>query len=295
MSTLDIPGFHTDDCSLFRCDYATLAQHMREAGIVADALIVDAPYSERTHKGHDDGAASANRVADWAAGRAARGLGDVKTKAAPRRAERSASLGAERREIEYAAWSADDVSEFVGVFDRQCEWMLSLTDHVLARSWEESMQANKMYVFAPIACVESGSRPRFLGDGPPNWSTSLVVARPSTKDFLTRWHAKRWAHGLAPKGAYVGGSERKPVPGGKPEWLMRAIVRDYTAPGDLVCDPCAGGGTTLVAALEEGRRAIGCEPDEDRYDIAVKRIANAKRPLPRMAVVKTEQLGLGGE
>lgn len=272
MSALDIPGFHTDDCSLVRCDYATLAAHMREAGIVADALIVDAPYSERTHKGHDDGTASANRVADWAAGRV---------------------LGAQRREIDYEAWTADDVSEFVSAFSRLTGWMLSLTDHVLAKSWEESMEAHALYTFAPIACVESGSRVRMLGDGPSNWSTQLIVSRPATKEFLIRWHAKRWTHGLAPKGAYVGGAEKKPVPGGKPLWLMRSIVRDYTALGDLVCDPCAGGGTTLVAALEEGRRAIGCEPDAGRYEIAVRRIREAKRPLPRMAVVKSEQLGLG--
>lgn len=296
MGALNIPGFHTDGCSLFRCDYATLAAHMREAGIVADALIVDAPYSERTHKGHDDGTASANRVADWATRRSERGTplrSGVKPGQEAARVARAELLGAQRREIEYSAWSADDVSEFVGAFDRQCEWMLSLTDHVLARSWEESMKAHALYTFAPIACVESGSRVRMLGDGPSNWSTQLVVARPSTQEFLSRWHAKRWAHGLAPKGAYVGGAEKKPVPGGKPEWLMRAIVRDYTAPGDLVCDPCAGGGTTLVAALEEGRRAIGCEPDAGRYEIAVKRIREARRPLPRMAVVKSEQLGLG--
>lgn len=48
---------------------------------------------------------------------------------------------------------------------------------------------------------------------------------------------------------------------GKPEWLMRALVRDYSRAGDLVCDPLAGYGTTLHAAIAEGRRAIGSERD----------------------------------
>jgi len=39
--------------------------------------------------------------------------------------------------------------------------------------------------------------------------------------------------------------------GGKPMWLMRALVRDYSRPGNLVCDPCAGGATTLIAAAIE--------------------------------------------
>lgn len=48
---------------------------------------------------------------------------------------------------------------------------------------------------------------------------------------------------------------------GKPPWLMRALVRDYSLPSDLVCDPVAGWGSTLRAALDEGRRAIGAEID----------------------------------
>lgn len=50
---------------------------------------------------------------------------------------------------------------------------------------------------------------------------------------------------------------------GKPSWLMRALVRDYSMPADLVCDPLAGWGSTLRAALDEGRRAIGAEIDPD--------------------------------
>ena len=32
-------------------------------------------------------------------------------------------------------------------------------------------------------------------------------------------------------------SSKRIVPGGKPTWLMRAIVGDYSRPGDLVVDP----------------------------------------------------------
>jgi len=66
--------------------------------------------------------------------------------------------------------------------------------------------------------------------------------------------------------------------GGKPLRLMRAIVRDYTRPGDIVCDPCAGGGTTLLAALTEGRGAVGAEMDPAHYEIARKRLAAGYTP-----------------
>jgi site-specific DNA-methyltransferase (adenine-specific) len=42
---------------------------------------------------------------------------------------------------------------------------------------------------------------------------------------------------------------------------MEEIVRDYSNPGDLVCDPMAGTGATLVAALQLGRDASGSDID----------------------------------
>ena len=233
--TLAIPGTHTERASLYHCDFATLAAAMREAGTVADALIVDAPYSERTHAGHDSAAETADNM---------------------------------ERAIEYVAWSDADVSRFVAAFDPLVRgWFCSITDHVLGASWESRLVERERYVFSPIACVESGSRVRALGDGPAQWSTWLIPARRRSREAAS-WGALR--------GAYVGGKERKPITGGKPLWLMRAIVGDYSRPGDLVLDPCAGGGTTLVAAVELGRRAIGCEPDAGRYAIAAKRILAAR-------------------
>jgi site-specific DNA-methyltransferase (adenine-specific) len=67
--------------------------------------------------------------------------------------------------------------------------------------------------------------------------------------------------------------------GGKPLWLMRSLVRDYTRPGDVVLDPCAGSGTTLLAAVIEGRRAIGAECDEETYESAVRRLRRGYTPV----------------
>lgn len=58
---------------------------------------------------------------------------------------------------------------------------------------------------------------------------------------------------------------------------MRLIVGDYSRPGETVCDPFMGAGTTGVAAVLEGRNFIGVEIDPAAFDIACKRIEDAQR------------------
>jgi len=60
----------------------------------------------------------------------------------------------------------------------------------------------------------------------------------------------------------------------KPVGLMAwCFDRAKVAPGATVLDPYAGSGTTLIAALETGRKAIGIEIDERWVDVARKRLA----------------------
>lgn len=49
----------------------------------------------------------------------------------------------------------------------------------------------------------------------------------------------------------------------KPVGLARYLIRTYTNPGDLVLDNAFGSGSFLVGALEEGRRFVGIEKNED--------------------------------
>jgi site-specific DNA-methyltransferase (adenine-specific) len=75
-------------------------------------------------------------------------------------------------------------------------------------------------------------------------------------------------------------SERRGLhPTQKPVALMAYLIRTYSNPGDLVLDNTAGSGTTGVAAIETGRRAILIEQDADYYRIMCERIAAAQPPL----------------
>jgi site-specific DNA-methyltransferase (adenine-specific) len=58
----------------------------------------------------------------------------------------------------------------------------------------------------------------------------------------------------------------------KPVALMEWLISTFTNPGDLILDNVAGSGTTLVAARNLGRRAIGIEARPDYVDMIVERL-----------------------
>ena len=62
----------------------------------------------------------------------------------------------------------------------------------------------------------------------------------------------------------------------KPVALLEYLVKTYTNEGDLVLDNCMGSGSTGVACIKTGRRFIGFELDKQYFEIATKRIAEAK-------------------
>jgi site-specific DNA-methyltransferase (adenine-specific) len=61
----------------------------------------------------------------------------------------------------------------------------------------------------------------------------------------------------------------------KPVGLCRHYIENSSAPGDLVLDPFMGSGTTVVAALRAGRRAVGVEQDPQWFDVACRRVERA--------------------
>jgi site-specific DNA-methyltransferase (adenine-specific) len=69
---------------------------------------------------------------------------------------------------------------------------------------------------------------------------------------------------------------------GKPTELMRQLVR-IVPPGASILDPFAGSGTTLLAAAQEGRRAVGIEREQAYCDIAVGRLRSPVRATTQAA------------
>lgn len=252
-------------------------------GRTADLLCVDAPYSAKTHDGHKGGKLTADRAAAWAKSANGSAAARANFKHEVSYAARKAAAGESgRNDLDYPAWSGDDVDVFTVLWcPRITGWCLSITDDVLAHEWQSAFARQDLYPFAPLPMVETGSRVRMTGDGPSAWTCWIVwAARPRT---YSKW-------GTLP-GAYVQPAERgfnsaagsDRIVGGKPFRAMCAIIGDYSRPGELVVDPCCGAGTTIAAAKKQGRRGIGMDVSLERLEIAARvlRVEREQRELFR--------------
>lgn len=55
--------------------------------------------------------------------------------------------------------------------------------------------------------------------------------------------------------------------------LATAVIAAWSKPGDLVCDPYTGSGTTAAAAFDMGRNFVGSEKLKKYHTLATKRLA----------------------
>ena len=129
--------------------------------------------------------------------------------------------------------------------------------------------------------------PQFTGDRPgqPGEGVAIMHSGQRKKEWSGNGTYAYWESPIVSGG---------PHPTTKPVDLMGRLVRLFTSPGETVCDPFMGSGTTLVACANLGRRGIGIEIEEKYFDIACKRVEDAYRQ-PRLfdePVRKAKQEGL---
>lgn len=151
-------------------------------------------------------------------------------------------------------------------------WVLSFSDVESSHLWSEAFTEAGLQYLRTVAWIKIGGAPQFTGDRPAVGFEAIVCAHPAGK--------KRW-NGGGKAGVYRfptaidrdrSGLDRRIHTAQKPLKLMEALISDFTDPGDLVCDPYAGGGTTAFACNRLGRRFMGWERDPASHAAAIERL-----------------------
>lgn len=173
-----------------------------------------------------------------------------------------------RSDLVYKHWTPEEATAFVNFWSpRTRGWMCIMTSDDLIPVYRQAYADNGRYDFAPVPILQH--RPRLAGDGPGSGAVYLMVARPKESRFMGWGSLPCWYQAAFDQDGHIGG---------KPLKLMQAIVMDYSDPGDLVCDPCAGAATTLLAAAMKNRRGIGAEADPVTFTNAMNRIGHGWTP-----------------
>lgn len=164
--------------------------------------------------------------------------------------------------------------EFVRIAGEACDgWFIAFCTPEGVWRWADCINSSPMKYKRACVWVKPDSTPQLNGQGPAQGAENFVCAWAGTG--YARWNAG------GKRGVYThlcNPPDRHGVhPTEKPRRLMSEIIADFTNPGELICDPFAGSGTTGVAAVMAGRRFVGIEKDPRYFDIACHRIEQAQR------------------
>lgn len=144
-------------------------------------------------------------------------------------------------------------------------WVIASLDYAHAFTVDQSPPTGLRCLRIGI-WVKPNPMPQISADRPgQGWEAIAFLHR---ADVRPAWNgggkAGVWTHPVVQS---QGHPTVKPLP------MVADWVRLFTDPGDLILDPFVGSGTTLVAAKQEGRRAIGVEIDERYCELAARRLA----------------------
>lgn len=179
--------------------------------------------------------------------------------------------GAELRPPGFAGVNADRAAIAAACVEASQGWVILFSLAEGVRAWRDDLQAAGARWDTTCAWVKPDAAPRFNGQGPARGFEAFVTCWAGTG--YRRWNGggKRgvYTHTVNPPGRDGHHPTEKPLA------LMREIIRDFTQPGEVVCDPFMGSGATGVAALMEGRRFIGIDADPAWFGVARDRISAA--------------------
>lgn len=174
--------------------------------------------------------------------------------------------GPRTRAVRFAAMSEDELSDTFSECARVSKgWVVATLAYQHAFAFDEAPPTGLRCLRIGV-WVKTNPMPQISADRPGQGWESIA--------YLHRDDVKPAWNGGGRAGNYVTPVQQgEGHPTTKPLSMLADWVRNFTQPGGVVLDPFAGSGTTLRAAANEGRRAIGVEKDERYCELIAKRLS----------------------
>ncbi len=228
--------YSDDSVTLYHGDAFEILPTLADRSV--DCVITDPPYSERTHEGTRSNSGAAKRHGNRVL---------------------SGSFG-------FDSITEDALRTGLADCGRVSRgWVVATLDYRHAFALEQA-PPNGLRMLRIGVWVKPTPMPQISGDRPgQGWEAIAFLHR---DDLRPTWN------GGGRSGVWHYRSEQKEGhPTAKPLPMVSDWVRLFTDPGDLILDPFAGSGTTLRAAVDNGRKAIGIEEHEPYCELIAKRLA----------------------
>lgn len=203
----------------------------------ADVMIVDPPYSPRVH-------------------RKATSMG-------------SNGRGGRKRDLGFNHISPELMLHIARMAAQVRRWSCIFSDVESVGVWRAALEGFGCEYVRPVytgEIVECGgtvpwlrwSQPQLSGDRPCTGAEMIIVAHaPRANQGGGKMHWNGPGSRTEYRAKSLRGADKYSCE--KPLDLMLALVSDFSDPGETVLDPCAGMGTTCVAAALLGRNSLGLE------------------------------------
>lgn len=161
------------------------------------------------------------------------------------------------------------ITPCAGEFARMVRrWGIVFSDAESTHLWRLAIEAAGMRYVRTGVWVKGNAMPQMTGDRPGvGFEPCTIVHALGSMRWNGGGYPAVWKHNISR------GADREDHPCPKPLPLMLQLVSLFTDPGDLILDPFMGSGTTLRAAKDLGRRAIGIEIEEHWCEDAATRLS----------------------
>src|SRR5881628_941276 len=148
--------------------------------------------------------------------------------------------GVRKRDLGFASCSAALMLRLAEYGAQVQRWSLVFSDKESTHLWRAAFALTGCEYVRTVPWVR-WSQPQLSGDRPPSGCEEVMVFHaPRAKGVRMRWNGP--GNRIAYRAKSLRGENKHPTE--KPLDLMLALVSDFSDPGELVFDPCAGRATT---------------------------------------------------